>query len=160
MNYLNISFRNPISKCAYVTVQNRACQQRSYLLVHRKFPMMLYVTQYNSDWLFITPSIVLQTYWLISENIEKTMLHINLPYQQGYGQEVHNTCAFIKPGWIFLQNSHIPKYLLFYTRRRGTTKHQTRSDDVVPQARAHNKSITPYLWCKHMQVAQCIILRK
>ena len=60
--------------------------------------MMLYVTQYNSDWLFITQSIELQTYWLISANIEKTTLHINLPYQQGYGQEVHNTCAFIKPG--------------------------------------------------------------
>ena len=35
--------------------------------------------------------------------------------------------------------------VFFYTRSRGTTKHQTRSDDVVPQARANNKSITLYL---------------
>ena len=42
--------------------------------------MMLIQHTVNSDWLFNTPSRVLQADWLMLENNEKPSLNVNMPY--------------------------------------------------------------------------------
>ena len=41
--------------------------------------MIIYATQSNFDWLFITQSTVRQADWLILENDEKAIVHIGIP---------------------------------------------------------------------------------
>ena len=59
---------------------NRACYYWNYLLIYRKFPMML--IHHSADWdlLFNTQSRVLQADWLVLENNEKATLNMNTPY--------------------------------------------------------------------------------